>query len=67
MNEARDHGLEHGFAVPVHGHGGEFGVTSVVSNESEKEFQRLIGKHQHDLHLMSIYLHSAIQDVINNQ
>lgn len=67
MNEARDHGLEHGFAVPVHGHGGEFGLTSVVSNESGREFQRLLRQHAHDLHLMSIYFHSAIQDVINGQ
>ncbi len=67
MNEARNHGLEHGFAVPVHGHGGEFGLTSVVSNESGKEFRRLLLNHAHDLHLMTIYFHSAIQDVINGE
>ena len=64
MHEARDHGLEHGFTVPVHGHGGEFGLISIVSGECHGEFDRLLDEHQHQLHLMSIYLHSAIQTAI---
>ena len=35
-------GVAHGFTVPVHGHAAEFGLISLVSNERQREFDRLV-------------------------
>ena len=67
MNEAREHGLAHGFTVPVHGHAAEFGLISLVSNERQREFDRLVTAYGHQIHLMSIYLHGAIQQALITQ
>ena len=64
MDEAREHGLAHGFTVPVHGHAAEFGLISVVSSETEKEFNRMVSAYGHQVHLMTVYLHCAIQQAL---
>ena len=64
MDEAREHGLVHGFTVPVHGHAAEFGLISLVSSESEREFDKLVTAYGHQVHLMAIYLHGAIQEAL---
>lgn len=60
---AREHGLVHGFTVPVHGLGGELGMTTVVSSQpSSREFDRLVEEHRHTLHLMGVHLHNALRE-----
>jgi DNA-binding CsgD family transcriptional regulator len=61
LAEAREHGLTNGLSVPVHGHNGQFSLISVVSPESDPAFDAQVDAHQHDVHLMSIYLHSRMQ------
>jgi len=67
MDEAREHGLVHGFTIPVHGHAAEFGLISLVSNETEREFDKLVTAYGHQVHLMAIYLHGAIQEALLSQ
>ena len=67
MDEAREHGLVHGLTVPVHGHAAEFGLISLVSGETQGEFDKLVAAYGHQVHLMSIYLHDAIQEALIGQ
>ena len=60
--EAREHGLVHGFTVPVHGLGGELGLTSVVAGPGMRDFDRLVEEHRHTIHLMAVYLHNALRE-----
>ena len=64
MDEAREHGLVQGFTIPVHGHAAEFGLISLVSSETEREFDKLVAAYGHQVHLMAIYLHGAIQEAL---
>ena len=66
MNEAREHGLVRGFTIPVHGHAAEFGLISLVSSETEREFDKLVTAYGHQVHLMAIYLHGAIQEALTS-
>ena len=55
--EAREHGLIQGLSVPVHGHTGQFSLVSVTSPENGRSFDKLVAEYQHEVHLMSIYMH----------
>lgn len=61
MNEAHDFQLTRGLAVPIHGYQREFGIVSVSSDESEREFKKLVDAHIHIIHLSALHFHSAIQ------
>lgn len=61
LDEAREHGLTQGLSVPVHGHAGQFSLVSVTSPENGSNFDKLVEEYQHEVHLMSIYLHSKMQ------
>ena len=67
LDEAREHGLTQGLSVPVHGHNGQFSLVSVTSPENGRSFDKLVTEYQHEVHLMSIYLHSKMQARISQE
>ena len=67
LDEAREHGLIQGLSVPVHGHTGQFSLVSVTSPEIGRSFDKLVAEYQHEVHLMSIYMHSKMQARISQE
>lgn len=67
LEEAREHGLNNGLSVPVHGHNGQFSLVSVTSPQNGAKFDKLVKENQHEVHLMSIYLHSKMQARITQE
>ena len=56
-----DFGVRRGFAVPIHGPGGELGLMSLYSDMPDRDFEKAIDENRYDLHTMSIYFHDAMQ------
>ena len=61
FHDASDLGLRFGLTVPIHGYGSEFGLLSVTSNGTEKEFREVSREFMHDLHIAALYYHMAIK------
>ncbi len=62
-----DFGARRGFAVPIHGPGGELGLMSLYSDMSDIEFEKSVETNRYDLHMMSIYFHDAMQKKLAQQ
>ncbi|MBY0431766.1 MAG: LuxR family transcriptional regulator, partial [Rhodospirillales bacterium] len=60
IDEAKEFGLLHGLTIPVHGHGGEFGLISMTSDCSQEAFDSILREDLHTLHLMAIHYHDAV-------
>ncbi len=61
LGEAREFGLTRGFSVPIHTPTGEKAIISLASDESSADFRARIERYQHDLHLMAIHYHAAME------
>jgi DNA-binding CsgD family transcriptional regulator len=61
IRDALDFGIRRGFTVPIHGPGGEMGIMSLYSDLTDAAFMRALQATQHDLHVMSIHFHDAVQ------
>jgi DNA-binding CsgD family transcriptional regulator len=61
LADALDFGIRRGLTVPIHGPGGELGIMSLYSDLSDREFLQAVQTTQHDLHVMSIHFHDAVQ------
>jgi len=61
LNEAGDFGMKGGFTVPIHGPGGAMAALSASSDVSQKEFNSLWEDHKHNIHLMGLYYHVAVE------
>jgi LuxR family transcriptional regulator, activator of conjugal transfer of Ti plasmids len=61
FNEADDHGIRHGFTVPIHDRSGKAATLTVATSGDRCEIEGLLESHQHALHLMAIYLHAWIR------
>lgn len=64
MNRAHDFSLSKVLTIPVHAFGGEIGIMSLYSSESEEEFYRCVSAFQHTLHVLAIHFHTVVQDVL---
>jgi DNA-binding CsgD family transcriptional regulator len=64
MKRADDFGMRTGLIIPVHGPGGELGLLSLMSGETDKEFNKIAGAYQHAIHIMAIHYHNAIQHTL---
>ena len=64
--DAADFGIRHGMTVPVHGPLGELGIMSLYSDMAEKSFVSAADEFQHDLHVLSIHFHDAVQRALSN-
>jgi DNA-binding CsgD family transcriptional regulator len=61
FDEAGDHGIRHGFTVPIHDRSGKAATLTVATSDDRSEVERLLKSHQHALHLIAIYLHAWIR------
>jgi len=61
FSEGADFGIQHGVTVPIHGPGGELGVMSLYSDLNEKAFAGAVDEVQHDVHVLSMHFHDAVQ------
>jgi len=61
LADALDFGIRRGLTVPIHGPGGELGIMSLYSDLSDKEFLKTVQSTQHELHVMSLHFHDAVQ------
>jgi DNA-binding CsgD family transcriptional regulator len=64
LADALDFGIRRGFTVPIHGPGGEMGIMSLYSDLTDASFMRALQATQHDLHVMSIHFHDAVQKTL---
>ncbi len=67
FNEADDFGLSRGFAVPVHGPGGELSVLSVATDELDSGFHKLVDLSEDVLHLGCCYIHQHLETILENE
>lgn len=65
FDEADDFGISRGFAIPVHGPGGELSVLSLATNELDRGFHKLVDMSQDMLHLSCCYLHQRISELLD--
>lgn len=61
LTDALDFGIRRGLTVPIHGPGGELGIMSLYSDMNDAAFMKALQVKQHDLHVMSIHFHDAVQ------
>jgi LuxR family transcriptional regulator, activator of conjugal transfer of Ti plasmids len=64
MNRAHDFSLSKVLTIPVHAFGGDIGIMSLYSSESDAEFYRCVSAFQHTLHVLAIHFHTIVQDVL---
>lgn len=64
LSDGFDYGLRRGFTVPIHGPRGELGIMSLYSDLADGEFCEVLDASQHELHVMSIYFHDAVQKAL---
>jgi len=63
--DASDIGLLHGLTVPIHGYGAEFGLLSVTSDATQKEFAQVTRRFLHELHIAALYYHTAVKNSLD--
>jgi LuxR family transcriptional activator of conjugal transfer of Ti plasmids len=61
LDEADDHGIRHGFTIPIHDRRGKTATLTVATPEERSEFEARLENHHHALHLIAIYLHAWIR------
>jgi LuxR family transcriptional regulator, activator of conjugal transfer of Ti plasmids len=61
FDEADDHGIAHGFTIPIHDRSGKVATLTVATSDDRSEIENLLRSHQHALHLIAIYLHAWIR------
>jgi DNA-binding CsgD family transcriptional regulator len=61
FTDAFDFGIRRGMTVPIHGPSGEFGVMSLYSDLTDREFMKRSDVVRYDVHMAALYLHDAVQ------
>jgi LuxR family transcriptional activator of conjugal transfer of Ti plasmids len=61
FDEADDHGIRHGFTIPIHDRGGKVATLTVATSGERSEIESRLESHRHALHLIAIYLHAWIR------
>ncbi|MCB2107095.1 MAG: LuxR family transcriptional regulator [Rhodobacteraceae bacterium] len=61
MDDAWENGIQRGFTVPVHGPGGELGIFSLNSDQSDREFMKFMNLLKFDVQTICTYFHDAVQ------
>lgn len=62
MREALDAGLRRGFFVPIHGPSSDFGLLNVICSEADSEFNKIVERYRHELHVLAVHFHAAVQE-----
>jgi len=63
FDDAQSVGMKSGASVPIHGPNQAQATFSVVSDSSEKEFDKLFKHHRHELHILASYGHEKIMSL----
>lgn len=66
FGEAKEFGINCGFAVPIHDSEGGVAVVSFASDQKPGVLQRNIEEHHHVLHLASLYFHVHARQKLEN-
>jgi LuxR family transcriptional activator of conjugal transfer of Ti plasmids len=61
FREADEHGISHGFTIPIHDRRNKAATLTVATADRRGQFQALIESFRHELHLIALYLHARIQ------
>jgi len=61
FDEADDHGIRHGFTIPIHDRSGKAATLTVATSDDRSKMESRLESHQHALHLIAIYLHAWIR------
>lgn len=61
LDEADDHGIRHGFTIPIHDRSGKAATLTVATSGERSDIESRLERHQHALHLIAIYLHAWIR------
>jgi LuxR family transcriptional activator of conjugal transfer of Ti plasmids len=64
IDEADDHGIRHGFTIPIHDRRGKAATLTVATSEERSELEARLENHHHALHLIAIYLHAWTRRVL---
>lgn len=67
IDRGNDFSLSKGLTIPIHAFGGDIGIMSLFSSESENEFYKCISVFQHTLNIMAIHFHTLVQDVLGEK
>jgi len=61
-----DFGIRRGLVIPLHGPNGEWGLMSLYSELADGEFSKNVDDCQHELHVMAMHFHDAVQCTLAN-
>jgi DNA-binding CsgD family transcriptional regulator len=61
FDDADDHGIRHGFTIPIHDRNGKTASLTLATSGERSEIESRLETHQHALHLIAIYLHAWIR------
>jgi DNA-binding CsgD family transcriptional regulator len=64
MDEATDHGIRHGFTIPIHERSGKAATLTVATSDERSAFESSLTANQHALHLIAIYLHAWVRQTL---
>jgi LuxR family transcriptional activator of conjugal transfer of Ti plasmids len=64
FREASEFGIRHGITIPIHDRRGKVATLTLADCESPSAFDGRAQKHRHQLHLIAIYLHAQLCNVM---
>lgn len=67
FSEADDFQLRRGMSIPIHGHGGEYALMTLVADGTDREARANIQETQYLLHLMTMYYHNRAGGMLVDQ
>ena len=62
FEDASEFGIRHGVTIPVHDRQGKVATLTLTAFDSRSAFDARVGQHQHELHLIAIYLHAQLRN-----
>jgi LuxR family transcriptional activator of conjugal transfer of Ti plasmids len=64
FREADEHGIRHGFTIPIHNQRNKSATLTVATADHCEQFLERVETFRHELHLTALYLHARIQQRI---
>jgi DNA-binding CsgD family transcriptional regulator len=64
LREADEHGIRHGFTIPIHARRSKAATLTVATADRRSQFQARVESSRHELHLTAIYLHAQIRRIL---
>jgi LuxR family transcriptional activator of conjugal transfer of Ti plasmids len=64
LEEASEFGIRHGVTIPIHDRQGKVATLTLADCDSRSAFDGRARKYRHQLHLIAIYLHAQLSNLI---